>query len=394
MYNWDDPINEALNKPEPVVPTATEKVDITSSDQISAESTDVLDQGYTGMENLEKGAGRIQVDDKAIINCRADLNQLIPFKYDWAWQKYLDGSANHWMPEEIPMHDDIKVWNDPKALTEDERKIVEVNLGFFSTADSLVANNLVLAVYKHITNPECRQYLLRQAFEEAIHTHAYTYCVQSLGLDEGKIFNMYREIPAVATKAEWALPFTQSLGDPTFRTGTKENNQRLLRDLIAFYVVFEGIFFYVGFTQILSMGRRNLLTGVAQQFQYILRDESMHMNFGIDVINQIKAENPELWSEQFQSEMIDLIKKGVDLETRYAYDTMPKPILGMNSKIFEEYIKFIANRRFIQIGLPEQYPGATNPFEWMSEIMDLKKEKNFFETRVTEYKTGGQLKFD
>ena len=394
MYNWDDPINEALNKPEPVVPTATEKVDITSSDQISAESTDVLDQGYTGMENLEKGAGRIQVDDKAIINCRADLNQLIPFKYDWAWQKYLDGSANHWMPEEIPMHDDIKVWNDPKALTEDERKIVEVNLGFFSTADSLVANNLVLAVYKHITNPECRQYLLRQAFEEAIHTHAYTYCVQSLGLDEGKIFNMYREIPAVATKAEWALPFTQSLGDPTFRTGTKENNQRLLRDLIAFYVVFEGIFFYVGFTQILSMGRRNLLTGVAQQFQYILRDESMHMNFGIDVINQIKAENPELWSEQFQSEMIDLIKKGVDLETRYAYDTMPKPILGMNSKLFEEYIKFIANRRFIQIGLPEQYPGATNPLEWMSEIMDLKKEKNFFETRVTEYKTGGQLKFD
>ena len=394
MYNWDDPINEALNKPEPVVPTATEKVDITPSDQISAESTDVLDQGYTGMENLEKGAGRIQVDDKAIINCRADLNQLIPFKYDWAWQKYLDGSANHWMPEEIPMHDDIKVWNDPKALTEDERKIVEVNLGFFSTADSLVANNLVLAVYKHITNPECRQYLLRQAFEEAIHTHAYTYCVQSLGLDEGKIFNMYREIPAVATKAEWALPFTQSLGDPTFRTGTKENNQRLLRDLIAFYVVFEGIFFYVGFTQILSMGRRNLLTGVAQQFQYILRDESMHMNFGIDVINQIKAENPELWSEQFQSEMIDLIKKGVDLETRYAYDTMPKPILGMNSKLFEEYIKFIANSSFIQIGLPEQYPGATNPFEWMSEIMDLKKEKNFFETRVTEYKTGGQLKFD
>ena len=394
MYNWDDPINEALNKPEPVVPTATEKVDITPSDQISAESTDVDDQGYTGMENLEKGSGRIQVDDKAIINCRADLNQLIPFKYDWAWQKYLDGSANHWMPEEIPMHDDIKVWNDPKALTEDERKIVEVNLGFFSTADSLVANNLVLAVYKHITNPECRQYLLRQAFEEAIHTHAYTYCVQSLGLDEGKIFNMYREIPAVATKAEWALPFTQSLGDPTFRTGTKENNQRLLRDLIAFYVVFEGIFFYVGFTQILSMGRRNLLTGVAQQFQYILRDESMHMNFGIDVINQIKAENPELWSEQFQSEMIDLIKKGVDLETRYAYDTMPKPILGMNSKLFEEYIKFIANRRFIQIGLPEQYPGATNPFEWMSEIMDLKKEKNFFETRVTEYKTGGQLKFD
>jgi ribonucleoside-diphosphate reductase beta chain len=393
MYNWDDPINEALNKPEEVKAPPVIREQPKESSKIKSESTVDVNEGYTGMEDLEKGAGRIQVDDKAIINCRADLNQLVPFKYDWAWQKYLDGSANHWMPEEVPMHDDIKLWQDPKGLTEDERKIVEVNLGFFSTADSLVANNLVLAVYRHITNPECRQYLLRQAFEEAIHTHAYTYCVQSLGLDESKIFNMYREIPAVATKAEWALPFTQSLGDPNFRTGSSENNQRLLRDLIAFYVVFEGIFFYVGFTQILSMGRRNKLTGVAQQFQYILRDESMHMNFGIDVINQIKLENPELWTEEFQSEMIELIKTGVDLETRYAYDTMPKPILGMNANLFEEYIKFIANRRFVQIGLPEQYPGAKNPFEWMSEIMDLKKEKNFFETRVTEYKVGGQLKF-
>jgi ribonucleoside-diphosphate reductase beta chain len=393
MYNWDDPINEALNKPEEVKAPPVIREQPKESSKINSESAVDVNEGYTGMEDLEKGAGRIQVDDKAIINCRADLNQLVPFKYDWAWQKYLDGSANHWMPEEVPMHDDIKLWQDPKGLTEDERKIVEVNLGFFSTADSLVANNLVLAVYRHITNPECRQYLLRQAFEEAIHTHAYTYCVQSLGLDESKIFNMYREIPAVATKAEWALPFTQSLGDPNFRTGSSENNQRLLRDLIAFYVVFEGIFFYVGFTQILSMGRRNKLTGVAQQFQYILRDESMHMNFGIDVINQIKLENPELWTEEFQSEMIELIKTGVDLETRYAYDTMPKPILGMNANLFEEYIKFIANRRFVQIGLPEQYPGVKNPFEWMSEIMDLKKEKNFFETRVTEYKVGGQLKF-
>ena len=396
MYNeWDDPIKEALNKPEPKLKEVAQKTSQEKLTDIGLDNNrDHLSVGNTGFESIEQGAERIRVDDKAIINCRADLNQLVPFKYEWAWKKYLDGSANHWMPEEIAMHDDIKLWNDPKGLTEDERKIVETNLGFFSTADSLVANNLVLAVYKHITNPECRQYLLRQAFEEAIHTHAYTYCVQSLGLDESRIFNMYREIPAVATKAEWALPFTQSLGDPNFKTGTLENNQRLLRDLIAFYVVFEGIFFYVGFTQILSMGRRNKLTGVAQQFQYILRDESMHMNFGIDVINQIKLENPELWQPNFQEEMIKLVRKGVELETQYAYDTMPKPILGINASLYEEFIKFIANRRLAQIGLPEQYPGATNPFEWMSEIMDLKKEKNFFETRVTEYKTGGQLKFD
>ena len=348
----------------------------------------------TGLEEIEMGASRIQVDDKKIINCRADLNQLVPFKYDWAWQKYLDGCANHWMPQEINMTADLALWRDPNGLTEDERTVIKRNLGFFSSADSLVANNLVLAVYRHITNPECRQYLLRQSFEEAVHTHAYQYCVESLGLDEGEIFNMYRELPAVARKAEWALPFTQHLADPNFQTGTPENDQKLLRELIAFYVVFEGIFFYVGFTQILSMGRRNKMTGVAEQFQYILRDESMHMNFGIDVINQIKIENPHLWSAEFQQEMIDLIREAVEIETQYARDTMPRGILGLNAPMFEEYLQFIANRRCSQIGLPEQYQGVSNPFPWMSEVLDLKKEKNFFETRVTEYQTGGALNWD
>ena len=348
----------------------------------------------TGLEEIEIGASRIQVDDKKIINCRADLNQLVPFKYDWAWQKYLDGCANHWMPQEINMTADLALWRDPNGLTDDERTVIKRNLGFFSSADSLVANNLVLAVYRHITNPECRQYLLRQSFEEAVHTHAYQYCVESLGLDEGEIFNMYRELPAVARKAEWALPFTQHLADPNFQTGTPENDQKLLRELIAFYVVFEGIFFYVGFTQILSMGRRNKMTGVAEQFQYILRDESMHMNFGIDVINQIKIENPHLWSTEFQQEMVDLIREAVEIETQYARDTMPRGILGLNAPMFEEYLQFIANRRCSQIGLPAQYQGVSNPFPWMSEVLDLKKEKNFFETRVTEYQTGGALSWD
>ncbi len=348
----------------------------------------------TGLEEIEMGASRIQVDDKKIINCRADLNQLVPFKYDWAWQKYLDGCANHWMPQEINMTADLALWRDPNGLTEDERTVIKRNLGFFSSADSLVANNLVLAVYRHITNPECRQYLLRQSFEEAVHTHAYQYCVESLGLDEGEIFNMYRELPAVARKAEWALPFTQHLADPNFQTGTPENDQKLLRELIAFYVVFEGIFFYVGFTQILSMGRRNKMTGVAEQFQYILRDESMHMNFGIDVINQIKIENPHLWTAEFQQEMVELIREAVEIETQYARDTMPRGILGLNAPMFEEYLQFIANRRCAQIGLPEQYQNVSNPFPWMSEVLDLKKEKNFFETRVTEYQTGGALSWD
>ncbi|UGQ29216.1 ribonucleotide-diphosphate reductase subunit beta [Acinetobacter calcoaceticus] len=344
-----------------------------------------------GLEELEMGAQRVQVDDKAMINCRADLNQLVPFKYEWAWQKYLDGCANHWMPQEVNMNLDIALWKSENGLTEDERTIVMRSLGFFSTADSLVANNLVLAIYRHITNPECRQYILRQAFEEAIHTHAYQYCIESLGMDEGEVFNMYREVPSVARKAAWGLKYTQSLTDPNFHTGTPENDQRLLRNLIAFYCVLEGIFFYCGFTQILSMGRRNKMNGVAEQFQYILRDESMHLNFGIDMINQIKIENPHLWNAEFQQEVVQMIVEGTMLEIEYARDTMPRGVLGMNASMMEEYLKFICNRRLSQLGLPEQFAGVTNPFAWMSEMMDLRKEKNFFETRVTDYQTGGAL---
>lgn len=392
--------------PEPVVaaaqPTTTSQVD-SHSNSDGVEVTDAVAKAAAaianlditaGLEELEMGAARLTVEDKAMINCRADLNQLVPFKYDWAWQKYLDGCANHWMPQEVNMTADVALWKNPEGLSDDERRIVMRSLGYFSTADSLVANNLILAIYRHITNPECRQYLLRQAFEEAIHTHAYQYCVESLAMDEGEVFNMYRELPSIAKKAAWSLKHTHSLTDPNFKTGTLQTDQELLRNLIGFYAVTEGIFFYCGFTQILSMGRRNKMTGVAEQFQYILRDESMHLNFGIDVINQIKLENPELWSEQFQKEIIQMILEGTQLEIEYARDSMPRGVLGMNAAMMEEYLQFIANRRLNQLGLPEQYKGAQNPFPWMSEIMDLRKEKNFFETRVIEYQTGGALTWD
>lgn len=375
--------------PAPTADPAT-KMDPVAAAAEAVQNMDVA----AGLEELEMGASRVSVDEKAMINCRADLNQLVPLKYDWAWQKYLDGCANHWMPQEINMTADVATWKSADGLSDDERRIVMRSLGYFSTADSLVANNLVLALYRLITNPECRQYLLRQAFEEAIHTHAYQYCIESLGMDEGEVFNMYREVPSVAAKASWSLSHTHSLSDPTFNTGTQETDQELLRNLIGFYAVTEGIFFYCGFTQILSMGRRNKMTGVAEQFQYILRDESMHLNFGIDVINQIKLENPNLWTEMFQQEVIQMILEGTEIEIQYARDTMPRGVLGMNAAIMEEYLHFIANRRLSQLGLPEQFAGAQNPFPWMSEIMDLRKEKNFFETRVIEYQTGGALSWD
>ncbi len=337
---------------------------------------------------------RVRVEDKRIINGKADVNQLVPFKYKWAWEKYLSGCANHWMPQEINMSRDIATWKDPNGLTEDERLVVKRNLGFFVTADSLAANNIVLGTYRHITAPECRQYLLRQAFEEAIHTHAYQYIVESLGLDEGEIFNAYHEVSSIREKDEFLIPFIETLTNPEFRTGTPETDQQLLKSLIVFACIMEGLFFYVGFAQILALGRQNKMTGAAEQYQYILRDESMHCNFGIDLINQIKMENPHLWTPEFRDEIRVLIQKGVELEYRYAEDTMPRGVLGLNAPMFKEYLRYVANRRAQQIGLDPLYPGASNPFPWMSEMVDLKKEKNFFETRVIEYQTGGALNWD
>ena len=333
---------------------------------------------------------RVDAREKRLINChKVDVNQLMPLKYKWAWEHYVNGCANHWMPSEVPMNKDIETWRSDK-LTADERLVIMRNLGFFSTAESLVGNNLVLAIFKHVTNAECRQYLLRQAFEEAIHSHTFLYIVESLGLDEGEVFNMYHEVPAIARKDAFEMELTREVLDDDFTTETFEGAQAFLRNLIGYYIIMEGIFFYTGFVMILSFHRRNLMTGIGEQFQYILRDESIHLNFGIDLINGIKQENPELWTAEFKQSIIDRINESVELEIAYAHDCLPNGVLGLNADLFREYVQYIADRRMERIGLPVQY-GSKNPFPWMSETMDLSKEKNFFETRVTEYQTGGTL---
>jgi ribonucleoside-diphosphate reductase beta chain len=342
----------------------------------------------------DSALSRVRVQDKRMINGSADVNQLVPFKYKWAWDKYLATCANHWMPQEINMSRDIALWKDPNGLTDDERRLVKRNLGFFVTADSLAANNIVLGTYRHITAPEARQFLLRQGFEEAIHTHAYQYITESLGLDESEIFNAYKEVKSIRDKDDFLIPFIDTLTDPNFQTGTLENDQKLLKSLIVFSCLMEGLFFYVGFTQILALGRQNKMTGAAEQFMYILRDESMHCNFGIDVVNTIKLEDPQLWTPEFREEIKGLFHQAVDLEYRYAEDTMPRGVLGMNAEMFKGYLRYVANRRAQQIGLEPLFSNEENPFPWMSEMVDLKKERNFFETRVIEYQTGGALSWD
>jgi ribonucleoside-diphosphate reductase beta chain len=328
-----------------------------------------------------------------INNSKTDPNKILPMKYLWAREHYKNGVANNWVPEEIPMQDDVQQWKSDIKISEIERRLILWNLGFFSTAESLTANNIVLAVYNHITNPECRQYLLRQAFEEAIHTDTFIYCCDTLGLDPEEIYNMYKTIPSIKEKDDFVIELTQTVFDPHFKIDTIEDIQKFIHDLVGYYVIMEGIFFYAGFAMILALKRQHKMVGVGEQFEFIMRDESVHLAFGCDLINTIKAENPECWTSKFQEELVELIKKSVELEKKYAYDACPNGLLGINPEQFAEYVEYIADRRLERIGLPKVY-NTENPFPWMSQSTDLNKEKNFFETKVTEYQTAGSLEWD
>lgn len=325
-------------------------------------------------------------------NSGTDPNKILPIKYTWARTHYLNGVANNWVPEEVVMQQDIELWKKNSGLSDEERRLIMRNLGFFSTAESLTANNIVLALYRHITNPECRQYLLRQAYEEAIHTETFIYCCDSLGLNPDEVYNAYITIPSIKKKDDFVIEITKSIFDPTFNTEGAENIQKFVNDLIGYYVIMEGIFFYAGFAMMLSFLRQNRMIGIGEQFQYILRDESVHLAFGSDLVNTIVAENPAIWTPAFKEAIVENIRTAVNLEHAYAKDCLPTGILGLNAEIIREYLEYIADKRLERIGLSRVY-NTKNPFPWMSEIMDLKKEKNFFETRVTEYKIGGELEW-
>lgn len=322
-----------------------------------------------------------------INNSKTDPNKILPIRYPWAREYYKTGVANNWTPEEVPMQRDVEQYKSADALTPTEHKLIIWNLGFFSTAESLTANNIVLAVYKHITSPEARQYLLRQAYEEAIHTDTMIYCCDTLGLDPDYVYNMYKEIPSIREKDDFVVGLTKSIFRDDFTTKGKENIRSFIRDLIGYYIIMEGLFFYAGFAMMLSLKRNNKMVGIGEQFEYIMRDESIHLAFGCQLIKTISEENPGIWNESLQKEARDLIKRAVELETQYVYDACPNGLLGMQPDEFCNYVKYIADRRLEQIALDKEY-NIDNPFPWMSQTIDLRKEKNFFETRVTEYRVG------
>ncbi len=315
------------------------------------------------------------------------VNQILPLKYNWAWDFYLKGIANNWTPTEVPMQKDIEQWKSG-ALTEDERLVIKRCMGFFAGSESLVSSNLGLSIFKWVTNPECRQYIGRQMYEELLHNHTVVYVCDSLNLEISEIYEAYKNIPSIKAKDDFLMEITSDLSRNNFNTNTEEGKRELLKNLVTFYIVCEGIMFFSGFAMLLSFGRQNKMPGISEQITYTLRDESLHINFGTNLINTIRNEYPKIWDTKFEEEIVEFIKKAVDLEIAYAHDVLPRGILGLNASMFIDYVKFIANRRFENLNLSFRYDSDINPFPWMSEIIDLRKQKNFFEKTVTDYQTG------
>jgi ribonucleoside-diphosphate reductase beta chain len=287
-----------------------------------------------------------------------------PASYPWAQHLYQQACADQWAPDQSNLDTDREQWSGSR-LSADERVLVQRNLAFFAAASAIVTDRLMTALYLHVGAPECRRFLVRQAFEESLHLHTYRHLVGTLQMDTAGLTRMSGEVATIADKLDWIAPFIASLSEPGFRARGTQPLQTLLRALVAFYAIFDGLFYHVGFIQVLSMGRRGKLPDSSALLQRVLRDKRRHTDFGVELINQIKVEHPTLWSKAFQAELVQQLRRAVELETRYAYDSMPRGVLALNAPMFEEHLRFLANRRCRQVGLDEQYPGATDPFPWL-----------------------------
>ncbi len=322
------------------------------------------------------------VDEKRILADKlTNPLRLHPIKYNFPLDYYAMGCANTWFPKEIPMAEDIEDWN--TKLTPDEKQAIKYMLGFFCTAESLVGNNLVLGLYGHITNPEARIYLLRQAYEEANHTVTFEYVIKSLNLDHEELFTMHESIPEIKAKQDFETRLTEEIAG-RWDTSTVTGKQALIRNCVGFFVIMEGIFFYSGFMMGLSFERRKLLKGLGTLVRYVLKDESIHLAFGIDLIHTIMNENREVMTPEFQQEIISMIKEAVAIESAYGQAALPRGILGLNIKLYDQYCQYIADRRLMKLGLAKQY-NVHNPCKWMTTQADMPELINFFEAKPIDY---------
>jgi ribonucleoside-diphosphate reductase beta chain len=331
----------------------------------------------------------VNPEDKRVINGMTDVNQLAPFKYPWAWEYFMNANKNHWTPLDINMTQDLHDYH--HKLTLEERHVYENVLSYLTTSDILAMRNIGLAVMEKMSAPELQIYQARQVYEESLHTWTYQHCIESIGLDQGEIYNRYRVVPAINAKIQMANNRLDSIMRPDIDLRDPAELQNFLMAYIFFAAVFEGTWFYNGFSPIFALQRRGLMKGTAEQLQYIMRDEVMHASFGLRVVKQIMREENvrpdpaairQMWDEA------EACEKG------YAEYLLKDPILGYTADEHMEQFRFIANRRAAILEMEEPFPGAENALPWLDEQANMRKEKNFFETRVTEYQTGGALNWD
>ena len=328
---------------------------------------------------------------KRVINGRATMTfNLLPLKYQWAYEIYRKMKANHWEPEDIPMQRDIEQWRSESALTEIDRWILRMAVGYFSAAEGIVGDNIQHVVRELVTASEIKLVLGRHAHEENIHADSLLYMISSLGLNPHECEAMFEDIPTIKKKNEFVSRISKSLRRDIDLTNP--DNQRLLaKNIFVFGQCMEGTQFYGLFGMMLSLYRQGKFPGIGMMFRYTLRDESNHIEVFRNLFIALIQENHELWTVGFKEELTDLMKEAVLLEKEFIRDCLPVAALGLSSEEFESYIDFIADRRLEGVGLDPLHPGLVNPLPWLAELMDIRKEQNFFEGRVTEYQKSSSL---
>jgi ribonucleoside-diphosphate reductase beta chain len=374
--NWDDPL-APINQ-------------VDSDDNLLVDDSSKSDKKTTADEAAELlSVEPINPEHKRVVNGQTDINQLAPFKYPWAWDYFLNANKNHWTPLDINMTQDIADYN--HKLTQEEKHIYDNVLAYLTTSDILAMRNIGLAVMEKMTAPELQIYQARQVYEESLHTWTYQHCIESLGLDQSEIYNRYRVVPQIYKKINITNRRLSSILRSDIDLKDKDELLNFVMAYIFFAAIFEGAWFYNGFSPVFALQRRSLMKGTAEQFQYIMRDEVMHCSFGIRVIKQIIQEEK---IKLKQKELDKMFAESLSAESDYAHYLLPEPIIGYSAQDHIDQFKYITNRRSRQLGIKEPFENAVNALPWLDEQANLRKEKNFFETRVTEYQTGGALKWD
>lgn len=391
MLNWDDPMaafaadNNASTLPRENKNAVSKNTRIT--EQIN--TSDIVIMQDTMQPAMKPAMKPVRADDKRVINGHTDINQLAPFKYPWAWEFWLNANRNHWTPLDINMSKDVHDYQ--HRLTLEEKHVYENVLSYLTTSDIMAMRNVGLAVMEKMTAPELQIYQARQVYEEALHTWTYQHCIESIGLDQGEIYNRYRVVPEINSKIQMASDKLNSVLRPDIDLTNRDELENFVMSYTFFAGIFEGCWFYNGFSPIFSLQRRGLMTGTSEQLQYIMRDEVLHCAFGIRVVNQIiKENNVKLDPVAIQNMWLE----AEACEKQYASYILRDPILGYSEADHMAQFRFIANRRAKSLKHELPFPGAKNTLSWLDEQANMRKEKNFFETRVTEYQTGGALKWE